>query len=154
HVLTMTVGVAETDYATPEQEAAFFENVLQRVRAVSGVQDAGAIDSLPMTGGSTQPIAIEGQPVLAMADQPEVSVRLVTGGYFGSMRIPVPKGRDFSESDNQRAGKVVVVSESFAKRFWPNEDPIGKRMTLTFFPAAVRQVVGVVGDVKLNGVDV
>src|SRR5262249_31954604 len=64
------------------------------------------------------------------------------------------KGRDFSESDNQRAGKVVVVSESFAKRFWPNEDPIGKRMTLTFFPAAVRQVVGVVGDVKLNGVDV
>src|SRR5262245_32452924 len=154
HVLTMTVGVGESDYATPEQEAAFFEGVLQRVRAVPGVQGVGSIDSLPMTGGSTQPIAVEGQPVLAMADQPEVSVRLVSGGYFGTMRIPVLNGRDFSQSDNQTAPKVVVVSESFAKRFWPNENPIGKRMTLTFFPAAVRQVVGVVGDVKLNGVDV
>jgi predicted permease len=87
-----------------------------------------------------------------MADQPEVSVRLITPGYFKSMRIPLVRGRDFTDADGPSAPKVVVVSESFAKRFWPDQDPIGRRLTLTFFPASVRQVVGVVGDVKIGGV--
>ena len=153
-VLTMTVGVSDGDYRTEAEEVAFFDEALRRVRAVPGVAAAGAIDNLPLEGGSNQPIAIEGQPTLALADQPEVSVRVVTPAYFGAMRIAMLQGRDFSEHDTAQAAKVVVVSESLAKRFWPNQDAVGKRMTLTFFPDAVREVVGVVRDVKINGLDV
>ena len=88
-----------------------------------------------------------------MADQPEVSVRLVTPGYFKTMRIPILRGRDFTAADTPTAVKAIVVSESFAKQFWPEQDPIGKRLTMTFFPAYVREVVGVAGDVKMNGID-
>jgi predicted permease len=150
HVATMVASAM--DYRTTEEESAFIDEVLRRIRAVPGVESAGAVDSLPLDGGSNQPVAIEGQPALAMADQPEVSVRLITGGYFKSMRIPLVRGRDFTDADGPSAPKVVVVSESFAKRFWPDQDPIGRRLTLTFFPASVRQVVGVVGDVKIDGV--
>ena len=152
-VLTMNVGVAENDYATWGQETAFFNEVLQDVRALAGVEQAAVIDNLPLEGGSNQPVAIEGQPAQAMADQPEVSTRVISPGYFKTMRIPLLRGRDFSDADGPVALKTVIVSESFAKRFWSNQDPIGKRLTLTFYPEAVRQVVGVVGDVKIVSVD-
>ena len=151
-VLTMVVSTLG-DYRTPQEENVFIDEVLRRVRAVPGVEEAGAVDNLPLQGGSTQPIAIEGQPTLAMADQPEVSVRLVTRGYFKTMRIPILRGRDFTAADTPTAVKAIVVSESFAKQFWPEQDPIGKRLTMTFFPAYVREVVGVAGDVKMNGID-
>jgi predicted permease len=83
-----------------------------------------------------------------MADQPEVSVRLTSPGYFSAMHIPLLRGRDFSDADRANSTQVVVVSESIARRFWPNQDPIGKRLTLTFFPEKVREIIGVVRDVK------
>jgi putative ABC transport system permease protein len=88
-----------------------------------------------------------------MADQPEVAVRLVSPGYLRVMRIPLEKGRDFTDADKAGSRPVVLVSKSFAKRFWPRENPIGKHVGLTFLPGASREVVGVVGDVKLNGLD-
>src|SRR5262249_10134957 len=86
-VLTMTIGVSEFDYKTMEQEVAFIVEALRRVRAVPGVEAAGVTDDLPLEGGSTQPIAVEGQPELAMADQPEVSVRVVSPGFFQTLHI-------------------------------------------------------------------
>lgn len=152
HLLTMSIGVSSTDYSTPEQEASFFAGLLQRVRALPGVQAAGTTDDLPLTGGgSTQPIAIQGHPEAAMADQPEVSVRLISPGYFSAMGMQLLRGRDLTEADTATSPAVVIISESMAKRFWPNEDPIGKRLTLTFFPARVREIVGVVRDVKDDG---
>jgi predicted permease len=127
--------------------------VLRRVRALPGVEAAGVTDSLPLEGGSTQPIAVEGRPELAMADQPEVSVRMVSPGFFSALRIPVVRGRDFTDRDTATAPKTVLISESMARQFWPNEDPIGKRLKLTFFPDFVREVVGVVGDVKDRGLN-
>jgi predicted permease len=106
-----------------------------------------------MQGGSTQPVAVEGKPVVAMADQPEVSVRILTPGFLSAMRIPVLRGRDFQDNDTATSLPVIVVSESMAKQFWPNENPIGKRLTMTFVPGIVREVVGVVGDVKDRGLD-
>jgi len=78
---------------------------------------------------------------------------MVTPGYFRSMRIPLLRGHDFSDADAPTALKTIIVSDSLAKRFWPNDDPIGKRLTLTFFSDSVRQVVGVAGDVKVNDID-
>jgi len=153
-VLTMTPAVARVKFSQPAQQINFFDQVLQRVRALPGVESAGVIDDVPLdNGGSHQPIAIEGQPEVAMADQPEVDVRLISAGYLTAMHIPLLRGRDFSEQDVVGRPASILISESMARRFWPGEDPIGKRLTLTFSPGQMREVVGVIGDVKLDGLD-
>ena len=148
----MTVGVASTDFSTEEQQASFYAEVLRRVRALPAVEAVGLVDSVPLEGGSMQPIAVEGNTA-PMAHQPEVGVRLVSSGYFSAIRVPLVRGRDFTPADGPTAPGVVVVSEAMAKQFWPNQDPIGKRLTMTFFPERVREVIGVVGDVKDRGLD-
>jgi putative ABC transport system permease protein len=154
NVLTVTLGISSEKYATVAQQNGFFHHVLEQIRALPGVEFASAVDSLPLQGGSTQPVAVEGQPVVPMADQPEVAVRLIAPGYLRVMRIPLKQGRDITEADNANARPVVLVSESFARRFWPNENPIGKHVKLTFLPGEASDVVGVVGDVRLNGLSV
>jgi putative ABC transport system permease protein len=153
-VLTMSVSVPANKFATPGAQIAFFERVLQQVRTTPGVESASVIDDLPMgNGGSHQPVAIEGQPVVPMADQPEVDVRLVSPGYLRTMRVPLLRGRDLTDSDVAGRTPTVLISGSMARRFWPNENPLGKHLTLTFYPGTVREIVGVVGDVKLDSLD-
>jgi putative ABC transport system permease protein len=150
----MTISVPPKKFALPLQESAFFERVLQRVRTLPGIDSAAVIDSLPLSSsGSTQPFAIAGRPAAAMADQPEVAVRVVSPDYLRTMRIPVLRGRALSDADTAESQRVVLISESLAKRFWPGQDPIGRRLTLTFMPQYVREVAGVVGDVKQDGLD-
>src|SRR5580704_16594232 len=152
--LTMTVSIPSNKFTTPAAYIAFFERVLQQVRATPGVDSAAVIDDLPLgDGGSHQPVSIEGQPVVPMADQPEVDVRLISPGYLRTMRIPLLSGRDLTDSDVAGRNPAVIISESMAKRFWPNENPLGKHLTLTFFPGVSREIVGVVGDVKLDSLD-
>src|SRR5258708_22750635 len=88
-----------------------------------------------------------------MSEQPEVDVRLTSPGYMSAVHIPILRGRDFSDTDRAGRPAVVLISESMARQFWPGEDALGKRLTLTFFPDAVREVVGVVGDVKVDSLD-
>jgi predicted permease len=88
-----------------------------------------------------------------MADQPEVDVRLISPGYMKSMRTPIVRGRDFDDQDVVDRPATVLISQSMAERFWHGEDPIGKRLTLTFAPDRIREVIGVVGDVKLDSLD-
>ncbi|HEY2548267.1 MAG TPA: FtsX-like permease family protein, partial [Candidatus Acidoferrum sp.] len=153
-VITMTISIPPNKFATSTAQIDFFERALQRVRALPGVDSAAVIDDLPMdNGGSHQPVSIEGQPVLPMADQPEVDVRLISPGYFRTMRVPLLQGRNLTDSDVAGRTPTVLISESMAKRFWPNENPLGKHLTLTFFPNAVREIVGIVGDVKLDSLD-
>jgi putative ABC transport system permease protein len=152
-VLTMSVMVSRAKFLSPDQSISFFDRVLQRVRSLPGVESAAVIDNIPLTGGSHQPIAIEGRPVVPMSEQPEVDVRLVSAGYMSAMHIPTVRGRGLSDTDVAGRPAVVLVSESMARQFWPGEDPVGKRLTLTFYPEAIREVVGVVGDVKLDSLD-
>jgi putative ABC transport system permease protein len=154
NVLTVPLAISDAKYSTAEQQTTFFSNVLERVRAMPGVESAGAVNSLPFQGGSTEPVIAEGQPVVPMADQPEVEVRLVSPGYLRAMRIPLEQGRDITDADKAESQPVILVSDAFANRFWPRENPIGKHVTLTFLPGPSREVVGVVGNVKLNGLDV
>lgn len=150
-VLTMTVAVAQQKFPQPAQQVNFFEQVLDRARALPGVESAGVIDDIPLNGnGSHQPIAIEGRPALEMSEQPEVDVRLISAGYMGAMRIPIVRGRDFNESDAANGPGAIIISESMARTFWPGEDALGKHLTLTFYPNKVREVVGIVQDVKLD----
>jgi predicted permease len=154
-VLAVSPSISPAAYAQPTQELAFYRQLLERVKALPGVQSASAIDTLPLElgGGSNQPIQIEGRPAQAMADQPEVSVRLIAPEYFHTMHIPVVRGRDFGDQDGSDAPGAVIISEALAHRFWPNEDPIGKHLTMYFFPKKVREIVGVVGNIKDRGLE-
>ena len=152
NILTVQITLPRERYAKPEQQLAFYKEVVERVRSLPGVDSAGTIDALPFaTDGSTEPVAIEGRPAVEFAMQPEVAVRTISPGYVHAARIPLLAGRDFTDADTLERPLVVVISESMARQFWPNEDPIGKRLTLSFFPGKVREVIGVVGDVKFRG---
>jgi putative ABC transport system permease protein len=153
NVLTLSVRVNKQQFTDPTQESQFFDNALQRIRSLPGVDSAGAVDNLPLQGGSNQPVAIEGHPAVAMSEQPEVSVRTATPGYLRAMRIPLLEGRDISASDTATSAPVVVISQSMAKQFWPNSSPIGHHLKLTFYPDKDREIVGVVGDVKQGSLD-
>jgi putative ABC transport system permease protein len=154
NVLTMTAMVSRAKFPLPAQQVTFFDQVLQRVRVLPGVESAGVVDDIPLdNGGSHQPVEIEGRPTVPMSEQPEVDVRLISTGYMSSLHIPILRGRDFSDTDLAGRPAVILISESMARQLWPGEDALGKRLTLTFFPDAVREVIGIVGDVKLDGLD-
>jgi predicted permease len=153
-VLTQTVAVSRAKFSNIQQEVAFFDRVLENVRALPSVVAAGIIDNVPMgDGGSHQPIAVEGYPTLPMSEQPEVDVRAISAGYVDSLRIPLLKGRDFNSSDIAGRPPVALISASLAHQFWPNESPLGKHIGLTFSKGAPREIVGVIGDVKGDSLD-
>jgi len=154
NVVAIIPSISRTAFPQASQQIAFYQELLDKVRTLPGVESAGAIDDLPLSGnGSNQPVQIEGHPVQAMADQPEVSVRLITPGYFHALHIPLLRGRDFGDQDSRDSVGAIVISQSLARRFWPNEDPVGKHLTLTFYPEKTREIVGIVGDVKDRGLD-
>jgi putative ABC transport system permease protein len=154
NVLTMTVVVPRQKFARATDEIAFFDRVLSQVRALPGVTSAGLIDSLPLSGdGSHQPVAVEGRPALPLSEQPEVDTRLISAGYLNTMRVPLHRGREFTAADGADRQPVVLISEAMARRFWPNEDPIGRHLTMSFYPGISREIVGIVGDVKMDGLD-
>ncbi len=142
NVLTMNVTLVETRYPTPARRSAFFDAALQRMRALPGVEAAGTIDDLPLVDGSSQTLHLEGYP--AQRDPVAVQVRQITPGYLRAMGIPVLHGRDIVEND----AEVLLVSQDAAKLYWGKDDPIGRRAALPFSKTVLRQVVGIVGDVK------
>src|SRR5579871_4200123 len=144
NVATMSMFIPPAKYATPAQQSAFFDETLRRTRALPGIEAAAFVDNPPLTGGSMQPVTIEGQPIVAMSEQPEVATRRASPGYLQTMRLPLRLGRDFRDDD----AYVVLVSESMARQFWPNENPLGRHMRFTFHPENLWEVIGVVGDVK------
>jgi predicted permease len=154
-VTTMTVVMPQGKYdrKDPRPRAMFADRVLDRMRALPGVESVGAISFLPLTGGNNWPIQIEGRPPLPVSQQPNVVSPVVAGDYFRTLRIPLRRGRLFTSADTWESPGVVVITESLAKRFWPGEDPIGKRLLSSFVPEKTREVVGIVGDVKQRGLD-
>ena len=159
NVLTVEAPIPKSKYSGDDQQRAFYYQVLSRVRVLPGVESASAIDSVPFTGGSTQPIGIEGRPIVQLSDQPEVAVRKITPEYLKTMRIPIVRGRDISDADVAGRVPVILISESLANQFFANEDPIGKHLTLGLEDAGSdlkptpREIVGVVRDVKIHGLD-
>jgi predicted permease len=153
NTLTATIVIPNAKYTTPEQRNQFFDRVLQNVLALPGVESAAWIDNLPLQGGSTQYVAVEGQPQLKESELPVVAVRMPSPGYFKTSKIQMLAGRDFSDADGFGKPAVVIVSEGTAKRFWPNQDPIGKRLTLTMMTKEAATVVGVVREVKTGSLD-
>jgi putative ABC transport system permease protein len=147
NVLTMRVGLPEARYKSASQVSAFFNDALDRIRAIPGVQSAALIDNLPLQPGSVQPIVHEGAVELLPRDQPSVAVRKILPGYFAALRVPLLRGRDVVTTDTN----VMLVSQSTAKMLWGDADPIGRRVTLPLQEKGVlKTVIGIVGDVKTD----
>jgi predicted permease len=146
HVLKMEVNLPDARYPEPAQRRAFYDALLERVRALPGVQAAGLADTLPVTGGgSVQPLVVEGRPELKPSEQPTVAVRGASPGYLKTMGIPILRGRDVVSSDRE----AMLVSASAAKLLWGDRDPVGQRVTLPLMSRTTFvDVVGVAGDVK------
>ena len=156
NVLTFNLGLPDARYST-FQQAAFFQQLLPRIRALPGVRSASAVLPLPLSDDRfLVTFEIEGRPV-AKSEEPVTNYRNAATGYFNTMHIPLLEGRDFSDQDNEKAPPVIIVNETFAKRFFPGEDSIGKRImpgiSITEGGKVMRQIVGVVGDVRHQGLN-
>ena len=152
HLLRFEIGLAGDRYSVPGQ-VAFSDRVLERLTAIPGVEVAAAGTPLPLQGHEmTVAFDIDGRRVPA-SDRPRSDMAIVTPGYFSAMGIPVLKGRAFSESDDGDALPVLVVNQAFARKFFPGEDVLGKRIQPGAGkpPTAVREIVGVVGNAKQSG---
>ena len=155
-VLTLELRLPTTKYAEPRQWAEFSRQVLERFRALPGVEQAGAVNAIPLgVVQVTGEIEIEGDPIAPGELRPTVGWRKTSAGYFQALGIPLLQGRDFGERDDERSAPVVILDQTSARRFWPDEDPIGKRLRLVGqgAPAEWRSVVGVVADVKHDGLE-
>jgi len=149
HLLTMSIFLSPSRYMGRQAAIApFLETVTERVRAAPGVVSAGIVSSLPVSGGVSTDFQIVGRPP-AGETNPEADVRIVDDNYFSTMRIPLLRGRWFNAFDTESRPKVIVINSTMAQQYWPNEDPIGKRVTmLNWGPPLTGEIVGVVGDVK------
>src|SRR5215213_7824148 len=155
NALTMSVMLTPARYSEPHQQLAFFNRTIEQIRAVPGVVSVGATTTIPLAGGgSTQPFSIEGRPTAAIAEQPMAQTRYISADYFQAIGIPLRQGRFFGDHDRDKSVPVVIISEAMARRFWPGENPIGKRLTPSFhLEQGAREIVGIVGDVKSRGLD-
>jgi putative ABC transport system permease protein len=151
-VFTATVALSRSRVPTIEERAAFVTAALERLRTLPGIESVAMINSLPFTGSdATMPVSIEGEPAAAPGEQPAAAFRGISPGYFRTMEIPLLRGRDFDNRDLANP-QTVLINETMARRHWPDEDPIGKRFSISWQGTPLT-VVGLVGDVKHYGLD-
>ena len=155
NVLTVRLLLPASKYGQDPQFIAFFKQLVERVQSLPGVRSVGTISYLPFGGGGAATgMIIEGRPELPPGQQLTGDVRVVDGGYFKTMGIPLMAGRSFNERELAQESHVVVINEAMARDFFPGEDPIGKRVTINMKDQNVpSEIIGVVGDAKYAGLD-
>jgi putative ABC transport system permease protein len=154
HVLAAGVQLPAARYPKEYQQAAFYQNLIERVRALPGVVSAAAASDLPLGGGNDGPLYIEGQPVPKdVWTGPAVRSCEVTPGHFKTLGIPLLGGRDFTLADTSESPKVAIISEAMARQFWPGTDAIRRRFKFSYQSKEWITVVGVVGDVREYGLE-
>jgi len=152
NLLTMKLALPFKKYPQPHQQVAFYRQVIERVRALPGVQEVGAVSDLPLVEGGFFAFIIEGRASASAQDDPSAVWRAITPDYFRTMGMRLRRGREFTEQDQPGAVEVIVINETMAASFWPGEDPIGKRIQIyDSQPMPWREIVGVVNDTKEAG---
>jgi len=152
--VTMRVSLSGSRYNEPQLRTRFFQTVFDRIETLPGVQAAGAVSFLPMVGlGAATSYEVVGQPVAPAGQEPVADVRVVANDYFKAMGIPLVRGRLFDEQDATDTKNKVIVNETMARRHWPNEDPIGKKVKISWNDTREDEIVGVVGDVRHQGLE-
>ena len=147
NVLTMRVQLPNAKYGQPQQRADFFKRAEERLAALPGVTSVGAISYLPLTGlASSTSFNLATKP-LPPSESPGTEVRPITPGYFTAMGIPLLKGRAFDERDGANS-RVLIINETLARKFFPDQDPIGQQLIVSWEPQVADEIIGVVGDIK------
>ncbi|HEY5404539.1 MAG TPA: ABC transporter permease, partial [Pyrinomonadaceae bacterium] len=158
HVLTFTVSISDVKYPS-EQQSQFFQQLRTKLESLPGVEGASGVLPLPLSGDRFSiSFEIDGRPV-AKKDQPSADFFVADAGYFKAMGIPIVKGRDFNQFDQHKSAQVVIVTEAFARQFFPGEDALGKRIkpgmsTFDGEKSQMREIIGVVGDIRNRSLSV
>ena len=160
-LLTFNLALPPARYPSDTQQIAFFDQVLPALAAAPGVRAVGSTSAMPFGGSwSTSSFEIEGYQPPPKQPNPWGDIRIVSPGFFATLRIPLRRGRTLAEQDRATAPRVAVVDEELVRRYWPNGDPIGKRITFGPPPGVTDtsarewiEVVGVVGHTKHEGLD-
>ncbi|HMC30067.1 MAG TPA: ABC transporter permease [Candidatus Angelobacter sp.] len=150
NVLTMNVSLPTVKYADAQKQIAFFDDLLRRVSTTPGVRQAAISAALPLSWKRITPVLPEGQPEVPLPERPFIDIEVISPQWFQTLRVPMKTGREFTEADNAQAPKVLIVNETFARRYWPHQNPIGKRIVVGRGPAP-SEVVGVALDIKNRG---
>jgi putative ABC transport system permease protein len=139
-------------YAKPEQQIAFFDEVVRRVSTLAGVRNAAASAALPLSWIRITPVLPEGQPDAPLPKRPFIDIEAISPQWFQTMRVPLHAGRDFTAADNAQTPKVVIINEAFARRFWPDQNPLSKHIVVGRWPTPA-EVIAVAADIKNRGLD-
>lgn len=155
-VLSLDLPLSRTKYQTPEQQSAAFQQIVQIVRGVPGVTEASVVSNLPLSGGDIEnSFQIEGRTPFPPGEAPAADYTIAGPDYFRTLNIPLLRGRAFTDHDTAASPRVMVVSDTFARRIFPGEDPVGKRIIVegeeSDQPPA--EIIGIAGDVRRNGFD-
>ena len=156
NALAVTVSLPQTKYPKDNQQSAFFQQLLEKVKTLPGVQAVGATNVVPLSGNDfVLAFEIDGRPPLPPGTGQSTNYYSASADYFKAMGIPLRRGRWFTERDTNDTPKVAVINETMAQKIFPNEDPIGKRLTFDDRQKtpAWFEIVGIVGDVKHYGLD-
>jgi putative ABC transport system permease protein len=150
NLLTLHIALPPAKYPESRQKTAFYEEVRERVASLPGVQSAALTFQLPVNSYLLAPILAEGQPQLNYAERPLAALICVSQDYFQTIGLPLRQGRLFIARDDEQAPSVAIVNEKLARRFWPEENPIGQHIVVGR-QTTPREIVGVVGDVYSLG---
>jgi putative ABC transport system permease protein len=146
-LLTLGITLPPARYPDAARRVAFFDELLRQVRALPGVRAAAGTTALPVNAVRFSMALPEGQPMVPLAERPMFNIQQVTSGYAATMRIPLRYGREFTDRDDAKAPRVVMVNEAAARRYWPRENPVGRHILLGRQPGP-SEIVGVLGDVE------
>ncbi len=154
NVLTARVTVPVRRYSDDAKRIAFFAGLTAKLRAIPGVESAGAVSYLPLAGpGAATDVAIVGQPPALPGQTLGTEVSVCDDGYFATMKIPLLRGRLFTAREMAEKSNVVIVNETLARRYFPNENPLGKSLVIAMnLPNVPTEIVGVVGDAKFSNI--
>ena len=151
--LVVSIKLPAVKYREDTQREQFFMGLIQKLQTLPRVQSVGATHVLPFDEDYILGFSIQGRPPYRPGEQPSTNYYSVSPDYFKAMGIPLVRGRTFTARDSRGAPRVAVINEMMARRHFPNEDPIGKKIHVTNGPETFREIVGIVGDVKHYGMD-
>jgi len=153
NVLTMRISLPPVRYKDDAKRVAFFDDLTARLRSLPGVVAVGASNTLPLDGGNVNGDFLIPGRTFAPNERPSAEKHGVTPGYFQTLGVRLLRGRMFTEQDGAKGHEVVIVNDSLAKKFWPNDNPIGKRIDMMIGAQGTQEIIGVVSDVKLDALD-
>ncbi|HYW73187.1 MAG TPA: ABC transporter permease, partial [Pyrinomonadaceae bacterium] len=153
NILTMTVVLPAEKYTESNSQINFEDQMQQRLRTLPGVASVGTVNLLPLQPGNTTRVTVEGDPIPPPGQEPEANIRTVSDDYFRTLGVPLVAGRMFDASDKANGQPVVIIGKTMADRMFASGNAVGRRLKYAGIDAPPMLIVGVVGDVKITGLD-